>query len=245
MKIYKMKAETPDMLRPEISQKSLHEIPSLVGKFALAICSYQASDEKELSIEKNDRLKILQVHSSGWWKVQRDLNGGIGWIPKDFIRPLEKTIISSSMLHENTTLPKYKSEHTDLRRQSSNLKESSSSIIKQGYLYKRGHFRKNVKRRYFVLKNDSLKYYHSQLSQNEPLGTLDLSDPSKCTLINTGKVIKDGKVRYIFTLKVPNKDEYEIDTLTYEEFKSWTKALENVLQRKSYFEKTPLHRKSN
>jgi len=102
-----------------------------------------------------------------------------------------------------------------------------------------------VKRRYFVLKNDSLKYYHSQLSQNEPLGTLDLSDPSKCTLINTGKVIKDGKVRYIFTLKVPNKDEYEIDTLTYEEFKSWTKALENVLQRKSYFEKPPLHRKSN
>jgi len=54
---------------------------------------YQASDERELAIKKNEKLVVLD-RTSNWWKVQNQL-GHSGYVPSNYLKTYKPSIFSS------------------------------------------------------------------------------------------------------------------------------------------------------
>lgn len=52
--------------------------------FAIAISDYRSDEEKDLTFERGDKIRILIQHNSGWW--EGDLNGKKGFFPKSFVQ---------------------------------------------------------------------------------------------------------------------------------------------------------------
>lgn len=48
-----------------------------------------------------------------------------------------------------------------------------NGVLKKGYLTKKGHLRKNWKRRFFVLKTDSLHYYRDREQTDKKVRKMD------------------------------------------------------------------------
>ena len=48
-----------------------------------------------------------------------------------------------------------------------------NGVLKKGYLTKKGHVRKNWKRRFFVLKTDSLHYYRDREQTDKKVGRMN------------------------------------------------------------------------
>lgn len=46
---------------------------------------FVASNAKQLSFNKHERLKLLQMHDSGWWIVENE-KGEVGLIPANYVR---------------------------------------------------------------------------------------------------------------------------------------------------------------
>jgi len=137
--------------------------------------------------------------------------------------PSEKAKINKTLTSRH--LGKYLATNSEI------LEERGSAIgetgvLKEGFLVKKGHIRRNWKTRYFVLRPGSLSYYPSQMySEREKLGVINLTDPGITLTKGNGH---DKK----FTIRLPSK-EYEIYAPTSQERDSWLRCIREVLEGKS------------
>ncbi|KAL4072757.1 hypothetical protein V8B97DRAFT_1870295 [Scleroderma yunnanense] len=100
------------------------------------------------------------------------------------------------------------------------LTSMEESVIKSGYLWKKGERRKNWKKRWFVLRSAHLAYYKTS-AEYKPLRLLDLSDVHSCTPV----VLK--KHTYTFGV-VSTVRTYYLQAQSPEEVQGWVKAIQDA-----------------
>ncbi|KAG6897151.1 hypothetical protein C0992_003738 [Termitomyces sp. T32_za158] len=105
----------------------------------------------------------------------------------------------------------------DIRRQRQNLEES---VIKSGYLWKKGERRKTWKKRWFVLRPAHLAYYKSS-AEYQLLRLLELSDVHSCTQVTL------KRHENTFGLVSPVRTFY-LQAQTPGEVQEWVQAIEDA-----------------
>ena len=51
--------------------------------YVIALYNYQGESQYDLKFERGDRIRLCNMHSSGWW--DGELNGKVGLFPKDYV----------------------------------------------------------------------------------------------------------------------------------------------------------------
>ncbi|KAG7495690.1 hypothetical protein JOB18_003793 [Solea senegalensis] len=111
--------------------------------------------------------------------------------------------------------------------------EMYHGVLKRGYMWKKGHLRRNWTERWFVLKPQSMEYYVSE----------DMKDKKGEILLDKSCVIetladRDGK-RCLFCVKTHNK-AFEMSAVDQRQKVEWTQALQTAL-RLQHEGKSSLH----
>jgi len=106
---------------------------------------------------------------------------------------------------------------------------SPNSIIKEGFLTKKGHLRRNWKTRWFVLQPGSLSY--SKGPGTSAKRTIILEDPIDVTVIESQGNHPNREFCILLNIKSKNS-EFLIDCETETEMKSWVKEIRQVLKKK-------------
>ncbi|PPQ63851.1 hypothetical protein CVT24_009064 [Panaeolus cyanescens] len=99
---------------------------------------------------------------------------------------------------------------------------ADESVIKSGYLWKKGERRKTWKKRWFVLRSAHLAYYKSS-AEYQLLRLLELSDVHSCTQVNLKR--HDNT----FGLISPTRTFY-LQASSPQEVQSWVQAIEEARQ---------------
>ncbi|XP_063153671.1 differentially expressed in FDCP 6 homolog isoform X1 [Candoia aspera] len=101
--------------------------------------------------------------------------------------------------------------------------EIIGDVLKQGYLWKKGHLRRNWSERWFTLKPSDLSYYESE-ERKEKKGSIYL-DRNSCVEILPDK---DGK-RCMFCVKTPSRT-YEMSASDTRQRQEWTLAIQMAIR---------------
>ncbi|XP_044539875.1 differentially expressed in FDCP 6 homolog, partial [Gracilinanus agilis] len=112
--------------------------------------------------------------------------------------------------------------------------ELIQDVLKQGYLWKRGHLRRNWAERWFQLLPGSLCYYGSEECK-EKRGTI-LLDPQCCVEVLPDR---DGK-RCMFCVKTASRT-YEMSASDTRQRQEWTAAIQTAIRLQAEG-KTSLHK---
>eukprot|EP01156_Anaeramoeba_ignava_P005177 Anaeramoba_ignava/a246591_67.p1 GENE.a246591_67~~a246591_67.p1 ORF type:complete len:124 (-),score=36.93 a246591_67:12-383(-) len=98
-------------------------------------------------------------------------------------------------------------------------------IYKQGWLWKRGHFRKNWKKRYMVLRGNVISYFPNQTTDNSKArGLIDCE----------GATISDYPKRTNgFLVRESTGKEFPMSAKSEEEKNEWIEVLSHVSQNKA------------
>ncbi|EJD54486.1 hypothetical protein AURDEDRAFT_110107 [Auricularia subglabra TFB-10046 SS5] len=56
--------------------------------YAQALYDFATADPHQLSMRKGDLMRIVKTEETGWWAATHASDTRVGWIPKDFVRPL-------------------------------------------------------------------------------------------------------------------------------------------------------------
>ncbi|KZW00493.1 hypothetical protein EXIGLDRAFT_761584 [Exidia glandulosa HHB12029] len=56
--------------------------------YAQALYDFATEDPHQLSMVKGDLMRIIKTEETGWWAATHANETRVGWIPKDFVRPL-------------------------------------------------------------------------------------------------------------------------------------------------------------
>lgn len=115
--------------------------------------------------------------------------------------------------------------HTPALQNEGVLDHSQMLILRQGWMTKKGGSRRNWKRRFFLLSENSLYYYENdKIAGKKPLGTIQFPDP---LVVEKSKVIPGQ-----FTLPTTERLwEFRADTV--EEGNEWVKQLEELARSKT------------
>ncbi|OON19824.1 SH3 domain protein, partial [Opisthorchis viverrini] len=73
----------PSVLQPEVS-----ETPTVGLLICQALFAYPANQPDELSIERGDRIQVVEKSSDGWWRgvlVDQDRQSRMGWFPSNYV----------------------------------------------------------------------------------------------------------------------------------------------------------------
>ncbi|XP_076857238.1 differentially expressed in FDCP 6 homolog [Brachyhypopomus gauderio] len=105
-------------------------------------------------------------------------------------------------------------------------REIVGNILKEGYLWKKGHLRRNWTERWFCLKPSTLCYYTSEDSK-ECKGSIDL-DENCCVEVLPER---EGK-RCMFCVKTLNKT-YEMSAPDSKQRQEWTTAIQTAIRLRS------------
>ncbi|XP_053101174.1 differentially expressed in FDCP 6 homolog isoform X3 [Hemicordylus capensis] len=101
--------------------------------------------------------------------------------------------------------------------------EIIGDVLKQGYLWKKGHLRRNWSERWFTLKPSELSYYESE-ERKEKKGSISL-DRNSCVEILPDK---DGK-RCMFCVKTASRT-YEMSASDTRQRQEWTLAIQVAIR---------------
>jgi len=145
---------------------------------------------------------------------------------------INNSVNSSININNNNTSTTNDLNETGSRKSTTLNPNFSKNIIKQGYLRKRGHFRKNWLNRWFVLSTDELSYYDSQFTNKPALGNVPIE-----SIIAVEKVVsvdKKGNAEYKLILKTVKKD-FLIECPSSGEHEEWANELSKMTksERKS------------
>lgn len=100
---------------------------------------------------------------------------------------------------------------------------STTSINHEGYLWKKGSgFTKSWAKRYFILRDNTLSYYHGAEDSDKPQGSLPL-------LLTTVKPLNDPERRFCFTI-ISQKKCYVLQALTEWDMQEWMSIIQNNIQ---------------
>jgi len=113
-------------------------------------------------------------------------------------------------------------------------------IYKEGWLFKRGHVVKNWKRRYFILTENSIKYF-----SKKPASNFDASQYLKGAINLQGAKVfansapSDGAVQFKFGITSGTGKEYLMSCYTDFEMQAWVKAVQSAISKE--FESNMTH----
>ena len=149
------------------------------GTKAIGLWDFKGECESDLSFRKGDIVTIIRKYDNGWW--EGELNGVIGDFPYNFVEvisqpeededePLHNTftrndsfsqLTSSDLMQRTDTVVQNDVSPTNSNNNNNARPQSVARAlpIKQGYLLKKGHKRRNWKIRYFVLESSKLSYF--------------------------------------------------------------------------------------
>lgn len=133
---------------------------------------------------------------------------------------------------ENSTLERFK--ESIFKIEESDISGSYSPIYKAGFLHKRGHIRKNWKRRWFVLDRRELSYYTGR-----PSSDLKCNDAKLIRTLDLAQVLwleeKEHKYKqkFCFTLYFPGII-YSMYAYEQDEYEAWVSLLKRALKLPSY-----------
>ncbi|XP_059360090.1 pleckstrin homology domain-containing family A member 2-like [Carassius carassius] len=113
--------------------------------------------------------------------------------------------------------------HVTLRR----CQSVRPNVSRSGYCVKQGNVRKSWKRRYFILDDQTVSYYKSEMDK-EPLRSIRLQDVLKVNecLVKSGDLLSRDNLFEIIT----STRTFYIQTDTPEDMKGWIKDISSKLQ---------------
>lgn len=115
------------------------------------------------------------------------------------------------------------SSENDLSK--SNVSGSSNNILKQGWGIKRGHVRKNWKRRYFILYSNGFSYYKSD-KDDEAIRTIPIDE---ILTAKVGSEENSDSRENLFMVATTDKIYY-VQVDSSEEMSSWVSNFEDALK---------------
>ena len=165
------------------------------GSFAVALWNFTGERDTDLNFNKGDKIKIIRRFSNGWW--EGEIDNVIGDFPCNFVEIVENVDITydepySQQQQEyekfdddsdssSGLVPPQFSPNVNvplgLRSSNPHVPLKKELPIKEGFLTKKGHKRRNWKVRYFVLEKNLLSYYKSPqdyLAKRKPKGSIIL-----------------------------------------------------------------------
>ncbi|GMT04157.1 hypothetical protein PENTCL1PPCAC_26331, partial [Pristionchus entomophagus] len=74
--------------------------------FVVAKFDYAAAEQQELTIKKNERLKLMD-DSKNWWRVMND-SGQIGYVPSNYVRRESFVDKAKGTIRDSLLLPNRK-----------------------------------------------------------------------------------------------------------------------------------------
>ena len=97
-------------------------------------------------------------------------------------------------------------------------------VLLQGYLYKRGNWNKDWKKRWFVLRNSNNLYYYesNKLKEHQYRGVIALGNIRKIVAVN------NGYSKFSFDIQTPSR-VYHFSALNESELKDWQSVLECLM----------------
>uniref|UniRef100_A0A673L558 Pleckstrin homology domain-containing family A member 2-like n=1 Tax=Sinocyclocheilus rhinocerous TaxID=307959 RepID=A0A673L558_9TELE len=113
--------------------------------------------------------------------------------------------------------------HVTLRR----CQSVRPNVMRSGYCVKQGNVRKSWKRRFFILDNQTVSYYKSEMDK-EPLRSIRLQDVLKVNecLVKSGDLLSRDNLFEIIT----NTRTFYIQTDSPEDMKGWIKDISSKIQ---------------
>ncbi|XP_043103856.1 pleckstrin homology domain-containing family A member 2 [Puntigrus tetrazona] len=113
--------------------------------------------------------------------------------------------------------------HVTLRR----CQSVRPNVTRSGYCVKQGNVRKSWKRRFFILDDQTVSYYKSEMDK-EPLRSIRLQDVLKVNecLVKSGDLLSRDNLFEIIT----NTRTFYIQTDTPEDMKGWIKDISSKIQ---------------
>ncbi|XP_064398429.1 pleckstrin-2-like [Halichondria panicea] len=110
---------------------------------------------------------------------------------------------------------------------------ADSSIIRQGFLVKKGHVRHNWRTRWFTLNKQELRYYRNR-EDRTPAGAINLA---RATL--TCLTMDDYKKPWVIQIRLENGHEYLIQAPDLTVRDEWKTAIEDVVRSLERLEFSP------
>eukprot|EP01088_Endostelium_zonatum_P021337 TRINITY_DN8355_c0_g1_i1.p1 TRINITY_DN8355_c0_g1~~TRINITY_DN8355_c0_g1_i1.p1 ORF type:complete len:410 (-),score=93.01 TRINITY_DN8355_c0_g1_i1:69-1298(-) len=80
----KIKNKISQQLQEEKKQEM--EWNAKYTRLAVATYDYEALTQKEVSMKKGDKIKILNMDQSGWWEACNEATGAVGFIPFNYVQ---------------------------------------------------------------------------------------------------------------------------------------------------------------
>lgn len=119
-------------------------------------------------------------------------------------------------------------------------KGSIGTILKEGFLFKKGGVMKSWSRRYFVLTPQSLSYFKSELHQTtrQPLGRIFLSD-----IVHISTESSEKRKAFVFAL-LTKKRTVLLQAANTEDKEKWAEAVRRSLETDKEAEKKDPFRRS-
>lgn len=117
-------------------------------------------------------------------------------------------------------------------------RSSSALILKEGFLYKKGHFIKIWSRKYFVLSRESLNYFKRENETQEPMGRVFLSDVMNITTEGV-----DTKRSFVFAVFTKRRCTL-LQGSNVEDTENWVRAIREALETDKELERKDPFRKT-
>ncbi|XP_032261250.1 pleckstrin-2 isoform X2 [Halichoerus grypus] len=147
---------------------------------------------------------------------------------------LEAVTLASMLMEENFLRPaeSYKKKISSREDISLSTVELSGTVVKQGYLAKQGHKRKNWKVRRFVLRKDPafLHYYDPSKEENRPVGGFSLRGSLVSALEDNGVPagVKGNVQGNLFKVITKDDTHYYIQASSKAERTEWIEAIKKL-----------------
>eukprot|EP00792_Barthelona_sp_PAP020_P005152 TRINITY_DN2526_c0_g1_i1.p1 TRINITY_DN2526_c0_g1~~TRINITY_DN2526_c0_g1_i1.p1 ORF type:complete len:207 (+),score=44.79 TRINITY_DN2526_c0_g1_i1:33-623(+) len=176
-----------------------------------AMFDFSARVPNELSFNTGDIICVLEKHPSGMWKCRLEDSEKVGYCPYNYLSDISSDSNNAHVVAEII---------------------EPSAIRRNGYMTKQGHFIRNWKKRYFVLRDSILRYF-SHPSEKKPRGTIVLgceSEVYECDIHLKGELGLSADTNCI-VLTAPGQKTYYMYTDTREELESWVDSLRKAIPR--------------
>ncbi|XP_033285244.1 pleckstrin-2 isoform X2 [Orcinus orca] len=160
----------------------------------------------------------------------------VDWlISNDFAASrLEAVTLASMLMEENFLRPAESPKRKISSKEEMSLStvELSGTVVKQGYLAKQGHKRKNWKVRRFVLRKDPafLHYYDPSKEENRPVGGFSLRGSLVSALEDNGVPtgVKGNVQGNLFKVITKDDTHYYIQASSKAERSEWIEAIKKL-----------------
>eukprot|EP00792_Barthelona_sp_PAP020_P005153 TRINITY_DN2526_c0_g2_i1.p1 TRINITY_DN2526_c0_g2~~TRINITY_DN2526_c0_g2_i1.p1 ORF type:complete len:208 (+),score=48.24 TRINITY_DN2526_c0_g2_i1:31-624(+) len=177
-----------------------------------ALFDFSARVPNELSFNTGDIICVLEKHPSGMWKCRLEDSERVGYCPYNYLSEISSPDSTDSHVVAEIIEP--------------------SAVRRNGYMTKQGHFIRNWKKRYFVLRDCVLRYF-SHPSEKKPRGTIILMPESEVFVadINVKGELGLSADTNCIVLSAPGQKTYYMYTDTKEEMDAWVDSLRKAIPR--------------